>query len=116
LNFFSPCLSCKDLKSLRKQREAYTVEVHSSIGLHSKIFSSQYLLIQHSLLYFNCIHRDFQSLLLTFFRERIPSLVSLSVDMENTPEPSPFIIVYFMSAFEPVSASFALILPTADPT
>lgn len=53
---------------------------------------------------------------LTFFRERIPSLVSLSVDMENTPEPSPFIIVYFMSAFEPVSASFALILPTADPT
>lgn len=56
------------------------------------------------------------SVLLTFFKEMIPSLVSLSVDMEKTPEPSPFMIEYFMSAFDPVSGSFALILPTAEPT
>lgn len=83
----------------------------TSIGLHSKTNITAFI-ITFLMIYIG----NFQCLLLTFFRERIPSRVSLSVDMENTPAPSPFIIVYFMSAFEPVSASFALILPTADPT
>lgn len=56
---FSPCFTCGDLKCLQKQcEEAYTAEIHSSIGLHSKVFSSHYLLIQHSSLYFSYTHRE----------------------------------------------------------
>lgn len=56
------------------------------------------------------------TLVQTFLREMIPSLLSLSVEMENMAAPSSLVILYVISALTPRSSSFALIFPTAFPT
>lgn len=53
---------------------------------------------------------------LTFLRLMIPSLVSLSVAMENVLAPSELMMLYFISALMPRSSSLALIFPTGFPT
>lgn len=46
----------------------------------------------------------------------IPSCVSLSTEILNTPNPSPSTILYSISALAPMSASEALILATTEAT
>ena len=59
---------------------------------------------------------SFRLHLLTFLRLMTPSLVSLSVDMENMLAPSELMMLYLMSALTPRSSSLALIFPTGFPT
>lgn len=51
----------------------------------------------------------------TFLRMIIPSWLCSLVVMSNMAPPSPGTMVYSTSAFFPMSKSWALILPTADP-
>lgn len=46
----------------------------------------------------------------------IPSWVSLSTEILNTPKPSPSTILYSISALGPTSASAAFILATTEAT
>lgn len=52
----------------------------------------------------------------TLLRMMIPSWLCSLVVMSNMAPPSPGTMVYSTSAFFPMSKSWALILPTADPT
>lgn len=69
-------------------------------------------LIKHATIIWNNLH--FWEA--TFLRMMIPSWLCSLVVISNMAPPSPGTIVYSTSAFFPMSRSWALILPTAEPT
>lgn len=100
-----PIVSWDDVFSLPLQQERNTVAIQyspSSVQFftpaHDKILL--YLLLE--------LH--------TLLRIMMPSWVWSLVVMSNMLPPSPGTMVYSTSAFLPMSKSWALILPTADPT